>query len=155
VTIKKSRPERPAARLFRLRDHGMPRLEARGHGDLFVKVMVDIPKDLTARQRELLREFARTSAKTRPSTTKSVLRKIFGELMPRFWSTRKTSAARLRPDRFGSAPRGSGLAQKSRDTVSSSTAKISPLQDDPFHFFSGASGRRDPRKTERGATIRL
>jgi len=77
VTIKIP-PGTPSGKLFRLRDHGMPRLEARGHGDLFVKVMVDIPKDLTARQRELLREFAKTLGENPAQYDESVLRKIFG-----------------------------------------------------------------------------
>lgn len=45
---------------LRLRDKGMPRLQARGHGDLLVKVKVEVPTGLTARQRALLEEFAKT-----------------------------------------------------------------------------------------------
>jgi molecular chaperone DnaJ len=43
---------------LRLRGKGMPRLRARGKGDLYVVVEVRTPTDLTARQRELLKEFA-------------------------------------------------------------------------------------------------
>jgi molecular chaperone DnaJ len=42
---------------LRLRGKGMPRLNARGKGDLYVVVEVRTPTDLTPRQRELLREF--------------------------------------------------------------------------------------------------
>jgi len=42
---------------LRLRGKGMPRLRGRGKGDLYVVVEVRTPTDLTARQRELLREF--------------------------------------------------------------------------------------------------
>ena len=41
---------------LRLRGKGMPRLHGRGKGDLYVVVEVRTPTDLTARQRELLRE---------------------------------------------------------------------------------------------------
>jgi molecular chaperone DnaJ len=77
VTIKIP-PGTQSGALFRLRDHGMPRLEARGHGDLFVKVIVEVPKDLTARQRELLREFAKTLGENPGQYDESVLKKIFG-----------------------------------------------------------------------------
>jgi molecular chaperone DnaJ len=42
---------------LRLRGKGMPHLNARGKGDLYVVVEVRTPTDLTPRQRELLREF--------------------------------------------------------------------------------------------------
>jgi molecular chaperone DnaJ len=43
---------------FRLRNKGMPRLQRRGHGDLFVQVQVVTPQDLNAEQREALEAFA-------------------------------------------------------------------------------------------------
>jgi len=64
--------------LFRLRDRGMPKLEGRGHGDQFVKVIVDIPKSLSAKQRELLREYAKTLGEDPAQYDETVLRKIFG-----------------------------------------------------------------------------
>ncbi len=64
--------------LFRLRDRGMPRLEGRGQGDQYVKVVVDVPKDLSAKQRELLKEFARTLGEKPEQYDESVLKKIFG-----------------------------------------------------------------------------
>ncbi|MBW1920842.1 MAG: molecular chaperone DnaJ [Deltaproteobacteria bacterium] len=45
--------------VFSLRGLGMPSLQRRGRGDLFVRLNVKIPKKLTQRQRELLEEFAR------------------------------------------------------------------------------------------------
>jgi molecular chaperone DnaJ len=42
----------------------MPRLEGKGKGDLYVVVEVKTPTDLTARQRELLREFRTEATKT-------------------------------------------------------------------------------------------
>ncbi len=64
--------------LFRLRDRGMPRLEGRGHGDQFVKVIVDVPKTLSAKQRELLREYAKTLGEDPAQYDENVLKKIFG-----------------------------------------------------------------------------
>jgi molecular chaperone DnaJ len=77
VTIKVP-PGTQSGALFRLRDHGMPRLEARGHGDQFVKIIVDVPKNLNTKQRELLREFAKTLGEDPAQYDESVLKKIFG-----------------------------------------------------------------------------
>jgi molecular chaperone DnaJ len=46
--------------LFRIREHGLPRLQSRGHGDLLVRVHVETPTNLSAEQKELLREFSKT-----------------------------------------------------------------------------------------------
>jgi molecular chaperone DnaJ len=43
---------------FRLRGQGMPSLRGYGVGDLRVRILVEVPTRLTARQRELLEEFA-------------------------------------------------------------------------------------------------
>jgi molecular chaperone DnaJ len=43
---------------FRLRNRGMPRLQRRGHGDLYIQVQVVTPQDLNADQREALERFA-------------------------------------------------------------------------------------------------
>jgi molecular chaperone DnaJ len=50
---------------LRLHGKGMPRLGGKGKGDLYVVVEVRTPTDLTARQRELLREFAKLEGKRR------------------------------------------------------------------------------------------
>jgi molecular chaperone DnaJ len=44
--------------LFRLRGFGMPEWQGPRHGDLYIAVALDVPTDLTPRQRELLHEFA-------------------------------------------------------------------------------------------------
>jgi molecular chaperone DnaJ len=49
----------PSGRIFRMHDSGMPYLHGEGNGIHFVKIIVDIPEKLTARQKELLMEFAR------------------------------------------------------------------------------------------------
>ncbi|MEF8778019.1 MAG: molecular chaperone DnaJ [Natronomonas sp.] len=43
---------------FRLRDKGMPRLQRRGHGDLYVEVRIVTPENLNEEQREALEAFA-------------------------------------------------------------------------------------------------
>ncbi|MDE2489855.1 MAG: molecular chaperone DnaJ [Elusimicrobia bacterium] len=66
---------------FRVREKGMPKLHGRGRGDLLVTVRVEVPRELTARQRELLEEL-RASLAGEPHAAKSegggVFRKIFG-----------------------------------------------------------------------------
>ena len=49
-----------AGATFRVREKGMPKLHGRGRGDLLVAVRVDVPKELTARQRELFEELHRS-----------------------------------------------------------------------------------------------
>lgn len=43
--------------VFKLKGKGIERLNAIGRGDQFVKIVVDIPKDLTAEQKSLLMQF--------------------------------------------------------------------------------------------------
>ncbi|HSD65936.1 MAG TPA: DnaJ C-terminal domain-containing protein [Vicinamibacteria bacterium] len=51
----------PAGQVFRLRGHGLPKLGARGErGDLLASLAVELPRTLTARQRELFEELRRS-----------------------------------------------------------------------------------------------
>jgi len=43
--------------VFKLRGKGVPEIHGRGRGDLFVKVKVEVPTNLTAKQKEILQEF--------------------------------------------------------------------------------------------------
>lgn len=43
--------------VFRLRGQGIPYIRGKGKGDQYVKVEVETPKNLTQRQKDLLREF--------------------------------------------------------------------------------------------------
>lgn len=53
----------PAGQVFRLRGHGLPRLGARGaRGDLLVTLGIELPRTLTARQRELFEELRGSGA---------------------------------------------------------------------------------------------
>jgi len=45
---------------FRLRQHGLPNLRSGRKGDVIIVMLIEIPKKLTDRQEELLREFAET-----------------------------------------------------------------------------------------------
>jgi len=42
--------------MIKLKDKGMPRLYGRGHGDLIVKIQVNIPKKVSRKQRKLIEE---------------------------------------------------------------------------------------------------
>ncbi len=44
--------------VFRLREKGIPNINGRGRGDQLVYVQIEIPKNLTAPQKELLKQFA-------------------------------------------------------------------------------------------------
>jgi molecular chaperone DnaJ len=49
--------------IFRLRNEGMPRLGRSGKGDELVRVIIDVPKRLSKRQKELLEEFDKEGGK--------------------------------------------------------------------------------------------
>jgi molecular chaperone DnaJ len=54
----------PSGKLFRIKGKGFPHLGGYGAGDLFVKVAIDIPSDLTGEQKELLKKFDSVSDET-------------------------------------------------------------------------------------------
>ncbi len=58
VGIKIPEGSRPG-RTFRLRGHGLPRMEAGGRGDLLAVLAVDVPQGLKAEERELFEELRR------------------------------------------------------------------------------------------------
>ena len=43
--------------VFRFRGRGIAQLGGRGRGDQFVRIIVDVPKNLNAKQKELLKQF--------------------------------------------------------------------------------------------------
>jgi molecular chaperone DnaJ len=66
---------------LRLRGKGLPHLRSRGHGDAVYQVVVEVPTKLTARQKELLEEFARDSAQHAGPLRSSFverMKKLFG-----------------------------------------------------------------------------
>jgi curved DNA-binding protein len=58
IGIKVPAGSRPG-RVFRLRGHGLPRLEGGGRGDLLASLGVDLPEKLTDREREVFEELKR------------------------------------------------------------------------------------------------
>ena len=62
--------------LARLRGKGLPQLQGYGRGDLLVQLVVEVPKKLTARQEELLREFAASERKGVLPQRESFLEKL-------------------------------------------------------------------------------
>jgi len=53
---------------YRLRGKGMKVMKSSQRGDLYVETVVETPRNLTARQQELLREFAADSSNNNPET---------------------------------------------------------------------------------------
>ena len=62
--------------VLRLRGKGVPDLRGSGRGDQLVRVLVETPRKLTARQRELLEEFARSSGEEVNPLTKGFFDKV-------------------------------------------------------------------------------
>jgi molecular chaperone DnaJ len=54
---------------MRLRGKGMPALRGGGHGDMYIELQVETPVNLTARQKELLREFDKLGEDNNPETS--------------------------------------------------------------------------------------
>jgi curved DNA-binding protein len=48
-----------SGQVFRLRGKGMPSLKGKSHGDLYVKIMVQVPENLSKQERELFQELAK------------------------------------------------------------------------------------------------
>lgn len=61
---------------FRLREKGIPYIRGRGRGDEYVIVDIEIPKNLTAKQREILRQFDSETETKNYKKQKSFLEKM-------------------------------------------------------------------------------
>jgi molecular chaperone DnaJ len=61
---------------FKLKNKGVPVLNGRGRGDLFVEVKVQTPTKLTKRQRELLQELHNTIAVENKPVSRSLLNRV-------------------------------------------------------------------------------
>jgi len=70
-------PGTPSGRVFHLKGKGVPRLGGYGRGDQYVTVYIDVPKKLTARQKELLKEFAEISGENTSETLMDKIKHIF------------------------------------------------------------------------------
>jgi|YNPMSStandDraft_1061717.scaffolds.fasta_scaffold12683_2 molecular chaperone DnaJ len=62
--------------VFRLRNKGIPFLGSGGRGDQYVKVVVEVPKKLTEKQKELLRQFGELSGEDNHEQRKSFFNKM-------------------------------------------------------------------------------
>ena len=65
-----------AGRVFRLRGHGVPDVRVHNKGDLYVHIQISVPKKLSARQEELLRQFAQESGDNVAADRGSFLDKV-------------------------------------------------------------------------------
>jgi len=63
---------------FRLKGMGVPKLQQRGVGDLYIKVQVEVPVKLNRRQKELLEEFANVSEEKSDPMKKRFFDKVQG-----------------------------------------------------------------------------
>jgi molecular chaperone DnaJ len=75
VTLKIP-PGTPSNKTFRIRDKGMPSLRAPSHkGDLYIKTVIDVPKNLTKEQKQKLVEFGLACGEEDLGTDSSLLDK--------------------------------------------------------------------------------
>lgn len=72
-----------SGRQMRLRGKGMPALRGGGAGDMFIELAVETPVNLTARQKEILREFEELSEENNPESH-SFFKSVKG-----FWDSMK------------------------------------------------------------------
>ena len=62
---------------FKLRGKGVPILHSKGNGDEYVTVTVEVPKNLSARQKELLREFDEDKNYTKKKSFMDKMKDVF------------------------------------------------------------------------------
>ncbi|WP_322867311.1 molecular chaperone DnaJ [Aquicoccus sp. G2-2] len=72
-----------SGRQMRLRNKGMPALRGGSAGDMFIELAVETPVNLTARQKELLKEFEDLSEENNPQS------KSFFSSVKSFWDSMK------------------------------------------------------------------
>lgn len=73
-----------SGRQMRLRGKGMPALRGGGSGDMMIELMVETPVKLTARQREILKEFDKLSEENNPQGSS------FFDSVKSFWDSMKS-----------------------------------------------------------------
>ena len=73
-----------SGRQMRLRGKGMPALRGAGVGDMFIELAVETPVKLTARQREILKEFDQLSEENNPQGSS------FFDSVKSFWDAMKS-----------------------------------------------------------------
>ena len=65
---------------LRLRGKGMPLLRGGNYGDLYIKIVTEVPSSLSSKQKELLEEFRKIEAEKSSPVIKS-----FFEKAKKFW----------------------------------------------------------------------
>ena len=68
--------------IFRLKGRGIPHLNGRGKGDQYIKVTIDVPKNLTKQQKDILKEFDKAISDKNYQKRQSFfdkLKKVFNE----------------------------------------------------------------------------
>ena len=73
-----------SGRQMRLRNKGMPALRGGGVGDMFIELAVETPVNLTARQKEILKEFDELSEENNNPESRS-----FFSSVKSFWDGMK------------------------------------------------------------------
>ncbi|MBU2648583.1 molecular chaperone DnaJ, partial [bacterium] len=63
-------------RVFRLKNKGIARLQRSGTGDLYIRIVVEIPTNLSRKQKELLEEFASISKEDSSPMKKTFMEKL-------------------------------------------------------------------------------
>ena len=62
--------------VFRMRGKGIQNVNGRGRGDQYVRINIEVPKNLTGRQKELLREFENSTTDENQQQRKSFWDKV-------------------------------------------------------------------------------
>ena len=62
--------------VFRVRERGIPHLNGRGKGDQLIRILVEVPQRLNDRQKELLKELAKSFGEDAPKDD-SFIKKVF------------------------------------------------------------------------------
>jgi molecular chaperone DnaJ len=65
-----------SGKMFRLRGKGMPDVHSKAHGDQYVKVMIQVPTQLSSEQKRLLEDFSRISGENHQLKNDSIKEKI-------------------------------------------------------------------------------
>ena len=73
-----------SGRQMRLRSKGMPAIKSSQYGDMFIELAVETPVNLTAHQKDLLKEFEQLSEDNNPETNS------FFSSVKSFWEQMKS-----------------------------------------------------------------
>ena len=62
--------------VFKLKGRGIPHLGGKGRGDQYVRIVVEIPKSLSAKQKDMVREFGKSTTEKNYANRKSFFEKL-------------------------------------------------------------------------------